>query len=77
MFGLTESHYNIVKRQARNCTSEVKDTIRRDKEKYDNVAAAIISKHHEPVSVLVSRCQFVWLCGYLEGRFGNSNGEYE
>lgn len=75
MFGLCEAQFNIVKRAAKNCADEVRNEIKRGS-KYDQIAAGIITKHHSPVSVLITRLRFIWLVGYLEGRYGQS-GEYE
>jgi hypothetical protein len=75
MFGLSEAHYNIVKRHCRECSAAIKDTISNGS-KYDHVAAATITKHHAPVATIITRGQFIWLCGYLNGRFGQA-GEYE
>lgn len=77
MFGLSEAHYNIVKQAARRCAEDIKTTIKRDKATYDQVAAKKISEHHEKINTLVSRGQFIWLIGYLQGRFGSQNAEYE
>lgn len=71
MFGLNEAQYNIVKKAARRCADEAKDLIKNGK-KYDEIAAKTIDKHYDPIKVLVSRLQFIWLLGYLEGRFGSS-----
>lgn len=77
MFNLSEAHYNIVKKCARRCAKEVKDLIQEGK-KYDEVAAKVIDKHHEAIKVLITRLQFIWLIGYLEGRLGNKrSGDYE
>lgn len=75
MFGLNEAQYNAVKRVARNCSGELKDEIKRGS-KYDQIAAGIITKHHSPISTIITRLRFIWLVGYLEGRYGQS-GEYE
>lgn len=75
MFGLNEAQYNIVKQAARKCAADLKGEIEKGG-KYDQIAAGIITKHHSPVSVLVTRLRFIWLIGYLQGRFGQT-GEYE
>lgn len=77
MFGLSEPHYNIVKRVAKELAQDIKDTIKRDKTTYDRCAAQIIDKHYEKVSTLLARGQLIWLVGYLNNRFGKSDGEYE
>ena len=75
MFGLNEAEYNIVKRAAKACADDVRKEIKSGS-KYDQIAAGIITKHHAPVSVLITRLRFIWLVGYLEGRYGQA-GEYE
>lgn len=75
MFGMNEAQYNIVKQAARRCSKEAKELIQGGK-KYDEIAAKTIDKHYEAVKVLITRLQFVWLIGYLEGRMGKV-GEYE
>lgn len=75
MFGMNEAQFNIVKQAARRCSNAVQDLIDGGK-KYDDIAAKVIDEHYEPIKVLVTRLQFVWLIGYLKGRFGQS-GEYE
>lgn len=76
MFGLTEAEYNIVKRHCRECSQEIKDAISKGA-KYDHVAAAIIARKRKPVELLVTHTQFIWLCGYLNGRFGQADSGYE
>ena len=75
MFGLSEAHYNIVKQHCRKCSEDMKELIAKGC-KYDHIAAAAITRHHAAVSTLVTRAQFIWLSGYLNGRFGQK-GEYE
>ncbi|EDV3179120.1 hypothetical protein CSP48_004033 [Salmonella enterica subsp. arizonae] len=75
MFGLCEAHFNIVKRAAKACADEVRKEIKSGS-KYDQIAAGAITKHHAPVSVLITRLRFIWLVGFLEGRYGKA-GEYE
>ena len=75
MFGLSEEHYNIVKRAARECMKEMKDEITSGS-KYDHIAAGVITKHHAQISTLITRTRFVWLAGYIAGRWGKA-GEYE
>lgn len=77
MFGLNEAQYNAVKRVAKRMTAETKDAIRKDKKTYDQVAARMIDKHWAEVNTLLTRGQFIWMAGYLEGRFGRRDGEYE
>lgn len=76
MFGLQEAQFNIVKSSARRCAKEIKDVIQQSGAKYDDIAAGIIDQHHEPIKVLITRLRFVWLIGYMEGRFG-SGFDYE
>lgn len=75
MFGLNEAHYNIVKRAAKACSEDIKEEIKGG-HKYDHIAAKKISKHYGEISTLVTRSQFIWIMGYLNGRFGRV-GEYE
>ncbi|QZE50464.1 hypothetical protein [Klebsiella phage vB_KpnS-VAC2] len=77
MFGLNEAQYNIVKQTARRMAAEAKDAIKKEKKSYDQVAAKMIDKHWSSVNTLVTRGQFIWIAGYLEGRFGRKDGEYE
>ena len=75
MFGLSEAHYNIVKQKARACADEIREEIKRGG-KYDQIAAGLITKHHSAVSTIITRLRFIWLVGYLEGRYGKV-GDYE
>ncbi|EBN6978955.1 hypothetical protein DWS90_23305 [Salmonella enterica subsp. enterica serovar Give] len=75
MFGLNEEQYNAIKKMARECNKELKFECDNGK-KYDHVATGIITKHHTPVSTLITRIRFIWLCGHLAERFGKP-GEYE
>ena len=77
MFGLNEAQYNAVKRIAKQMAAETKDAIKKDKKTYDQVAEKMIDKHWAQINTLVTRGQFIWIAGYLEGRFGRSGGEYE
>lgn len=77
MFGLNEAQYNAVKQAARRMAKEAKDAIKKEKKTYDQVAAKMIDKHWSEVNTLVTRWQFIWIAGYLEGRFGRKDGEYE
>lgn len=76
MFGLSEGHYNIVKSACRKCNEEGKQAIK-DGATYDQVMSDVITRHHKSVEPLISRLRFTWLCGYLAGRFGRKDGEYE
>lgn len=75
MLGLSEPHYNAAKAAAKKCSAEIKGQIQKGK-KYDEVAGSIITKHFEPVHLLtegkVTRTKFIWICGYLNGRFGTA-----
>lgn len=75
MFGLNEAEYNIVKRAAKECMKDLKVEVTSGN-KYDHIAAGIITKHHAPISTLITRTKFVWLAGYTAGRWGKP-GEYE
>lgn len=71
MFGLDRHQYNALKAVARACTKEILEEIKSGK-KYDDVAAKIISAHYEKVKPLVSKTKFIWLCGYVQGRWGQN-----
>lgn len=71
MFGLTDAEYNVVKKAAKNCNAAGIEAVKNGA-KYDQVMAEIISAHHKPIFPLISRIKFVWLCGYLAGRFGQT-----
>lgn len=75
MFGLSEAHYNAVKRKCRESSDEIKKALAGG-QKYDQVATDIIAKHYEQVKTIVTKMQFIWLSGYLNGRWGKQ-GEYE
>lgn len=79
MFGLNEAQYNAVKRAARECGEAIKKAIELGA-KYDHVATKSIDEHYAKVALLtdkkLSRLQFVYIIGYLNGRF-NKNGDYE
>lgn len=75
MFGLSEAHYNIVKRTCNELQKELQTALDGGA-KYDHVAASTISKHYEKVKTLVTKTQFIWLAGYLRGRWG-IQGQYE
>lgn len=76
MLGLSEAHYNIAKGQAKKCSAAIKAEVDAGK-KYDAVAAAIITAHHDPIATIISRTAFIWLCGYLNGQFGRGRADYE
>ena len=77
MFGLNEAQYNAVKGAAKRLASEMKDAIKLDKKTYDQIATLMIDRHYRDVKTLVSRSQFIWIAGYLEGRFGRKYFDYE
>lgn len=76
MFGLSEAHYNIVKRAARGLNDAISELPKADRKK-EQIVIKVIDKHYEPVSTLINRMRFVWVAGYLAGRVGNKNGDYE
>lgn len=76
MFGLSEAHWNIVKRAAKNLNDEISKLPAADRKK-EKVVIEVISKTHKPVETLIDRYKFVWTAGYLAGRVGNKNGDYE
>lgn len=75
MFGLNEAHWNIVKRAARGLNEAVSKMEKKDRQN-DKIMIEVITKHHEPVKVLIDRYKFAWTAGYLAGRVGRA-GEYE
>lgn len=79
MFGLSEAHFNAVKKQASKLNDEYSKLSTKER-KDDKQVAALISKVWEPVSTIISRDRFVWVSGYLKGRVGhdeNGNSLYE
>lgn len=72
MFVLNEAEFNIVKRAAKDCVNEIADRIEQKDEKYDRIAAGVICKHYQPISTLLTKTQFIWLAGYLRGRWGKN-----
>ena len=74
MFGLNDGQYNVVKAQAKKCSAEISDLIAKGA-KYDQVAAKAIDSAHEPIKPIITRLQFVWLIGYLNGRFTDKDYE--
>lgn len=76
MFGLNEAHWNIVKRAARGLNDAISALPKADR-KNEKVVIEVISKHHEPIATLIDRYKFVWTAGYLAGRVGNKNADYE
>lgn len=76
MFGLSEAHWNIVKRAARGLNDAISE-LPKDDRKNEKIVIKVIDKHHEAVKVLIDRYKFVWTAGYLAGRVGNKNADYE
>lgn len=76
MFGLSEAHWNIVKRAARNLNDEI-GKLPKEQRKNEKVVIDVITKCHKPVELIIDRYKFVWTAGYLAGRVGNKNADYE
>lgn len=76
MFGLSEAHWNIVKKQARNLNDAVSKLPVEDRKK-EQIIIKVIDEHYAPVKVIIDRLKFVWTAGYLAGRCGNKTGDYE
>lgn len=76
MFGLTEAHWNVVKRAARGLNEAISALPKEDRKK-EVVIIKVIDKHHAPVALLIDRYKFIWTAGYLAGRVGNKNADYE
>lgn len=76
MFGLSEAHWNIVKRQARKLNDGISALPVEDRKK-EQIVIAVINEHYEPVKAIIERMKFVWTAGYLAGRCGNKTGDYE
>lgn len=74
MFGLSEAHFNIAKKQARKCSEEITNLIAKGA-KYDAVAAKAIDDAHSKVATIITRMQFVWLIGFLNGRYKSGDRE--
>lgn len=75
MLGMNEAQYNAARAKCRDCTKEIKANLEKiDPKKrsaeFNAISTAAIDKHHKPVESLLGRVAFIWLCGYLEGRFG-------
>lgn len=82
MFGLNEAEYNVVKAAARKCLAEIKaecDRVGSGKKglAFERVSGKTIDKHHKPLELIITRTKFVWLAGYLSGRYGNPEKDYE
>ena len=79
MFGLSESMFNAVKRQAKKLNDKYESLSNLDR-KNDKLVAGVITEIWQPVSTVISRDRFVWVSGYLKGRVGhdeNGNSLYE
>lgn len=76
MFGLSEAHWNIVKRAAKVLNDEIAKMPAADRKK-DKLVIEVISKAHKPVETLIDRYKFIWTAGYLAGRVGNKEADYE
>ena len=75
MFGLSETMFNAVKRQAKKLNDEYESLSKLDR-KNDKLVAGVITEIWEPVSTVISRDRFVWVAGYLKGRVGHDeNGD--
>lgn len=76
MFGLNEAHWNVVKRAARGLNDAISE-LPKEQRKNEKVVIDVITKHHKPVELLIDRYKFVWTAGYLAGRVGSKNADYE
>lgn len=79
MFGLEDSYFNAVKRQADKLNDEY-GKLKPKQRKDNHVVAALITQVWGPVSTLISRDKFTWIAGYRRGRVGhdeNGNSLYE
>ena len=76
MFGLSEAHWNIVKRAARGLNDAISELPKADRLK-EAFVIKVITKHHAPVETLIDRYKFVWTAGFLAGRVGSKENDYE
>lgn len=79
MFGLEDSYFNAVKRQADKLNDEY-SKLNAKQRKDNHVVAALITQVWGPVSTLISRDKFTWIAGYRRGRVGHDekgNSLYE
>lgn len=76
MFGLSEGHWNVVKRAARGLNDAISELPKGDR-KNEKIVIEIITKHHAPIAPLIDRYKFVWTAGYLAGRVGSKVADYE
>lgn len=75
MFGLTQPQFNAVRAQAKKLNEAVDKLT--SKQKQDNdIMKAVICEFHSPVSTIIEKMKFVWICGYVKGRCGKrGNGD--
>ena len=76
MFGLKEAEWNVVKRAARGLNDAIGAMAKEDRKK-EQLVIKVIDEHHAPVALLIDRYKFIWTAGYLAGRVGNKNADYE
>ncbi|QXG07683.1 hypothetical protein [Erwinia phage Snitter] len=84
MFGMSEPNYNIAKKAAKAVGDDLKKALEESgtkgndrSAKYNELAPAFIIKGYSKVETLMKKEQFVWLCGYMQGRFGGGVTDYE
>lgn len=69
MFGLTQPQFNAVRAQAKKLNEAVDKLT--DKQRQDNdIMKAVICEYHSPISTIIEKMRFVWVCGYIAGRCG-------
>lgn len=77
MFGLSEAHWNAVKRAARGLNEAIGELPKADRKK-EAVVIKVITECHKPVELIIDRYKFVWTAGFLAGRVGcKENNDYE
>lgn len=76
MFGLNEVEWNVVKKAAKGLNAAVEAMPKADR-KNDKLMIEVITKHHKPIELLIDRYKFVWTAGYIAGRVGNRDADYE
>lgn len=76
MFGLNEVEWNVVKKAAKGLNAAV-DAMPKADRKNDKLMIEVITKHHKPIELLIDRYKFVWTAGYIAGRVGNRDADYE
>lgn len=72
MFGMNEAQFNAAKRQAKKCGEAMKADVEKRGKYVDEVMKGIIAEHYQSVAPMLTITQFIWLCGYLRGRWGNA-----